>query len=455
MGKRERKRERERDATKGPMLAPLGRGAQEVSDYLIQRAGEPWMHDLMVNCQELVGEDVLLYRSCGKPQQGEVSYLTAESNSDAKECQKIVALPLVEKAQDEEETVRNLKALEWATGLKDAGILRSLAESLPHTVIQEQLCKYEGRDVVLAKPAAVAAKINVTKSQVVWRKDKLAGAFHEYLASLGQGESLQRLPKNSCKNFLAERCVVGKSLAGQKGCRYLARSYKAWKKDGALEKTNKHILKRKNAGYKRLEPGQRRRRQGLQGRLSKMPLVRQELYDWFVGMRYAIDWKAYNRQLRSCGKKKIIGRFPRSLLREKLKQLTEDYCRECLILGEKPDPAIGSAQWFDNWQLDYGLSMLVANRRYKVPKWVLEERLELWHLTLARLRALCEEIHGYDPEMENFDQSPYHNNETGAQNPKTLGVQGAKEVPLVEGRADCLERWTANLTTCSNKERIN
>ena len=36
----------------------------ELSDYLIERIGEPWIHDIMVACQELRQEDVDLYRSC-------------------------------------------------------------------------------------------------------------------------------------------------------------------------------------------------------------------------------------------------------------------------------------------------------------------------------------------------------------------------------------------------------
>ena len=35
---------------------------EEASDYLIQRIQEPWMHDLMVLCEELNGEDVSLIR---------------------------------------------------------------------------------------------------------------------------------------------------------------------------------------------------------------------------------------------------------------------------------------------------------------------------------------------------------------------------------------------------------
>ena len=35
----------------------------ELSNYLIERMGEPWMHDLMVACQELRADDVRLYSS--------------------------------------------------------------------------------------------------------------------------------------------------------------------------------------------------------------------------------------------------------------------------------------------------------------------------------------------------------------------------------------------------------
>ena len=55
--------------------------------------------------------------------------------------------------------------------------------------------------------------------------------------------------------------------------------------------------------------------------------------------------------------------------------------------------------------------------------------------------------------MENFDQSPYHNNETGSKNVSTLAVAGL-EVPLIEGHSDTRERWSGNFTTFSDKARI-
>ena len=198
----------------------------------------------------------------------------------------------------------------------------------------------------------------------------------------------------------------------------------------------------------------RKRTRGNQGVTRKMPWVREALYEWFMAMRYAIDWKALSVQRRRSGTRRCISRFPLSLLRRKCQQLIEDYCRICMLQGVRPAVAAPRSDWFTEWMHEHGLSLRVANRRYKAPKWVVGERLRLWWITLARLRLLCLLIFGYDLEMENFDQSPFHNNEVGAQNKPTLTVAGASEVPLIEGRHDVLERWTGNFMTWSNPDRV-
>ena len=171
-------------------------------------------------------------------------------------------------------------------------------------------------------------------------------------------------------------------------------------------------------------------------------------------MRYRIDWKKIAEIRRSRGDRKFIGRFPRSLLRNKLHQLIQEYCFTSLLAGIRPKTAKVRARWFNLWSHEHGLSMRMPNRRFKVPKWILQERLRIWWTTLARLRAPALKCLGYDLEMENFDQSPFHNNEVGAQNKPTLALAGLGAVPLIEGRHDCLQRWTANLTTWSNAERV-
>ena len=112
---------------------------------------------------------------------------------------------------------------------------------------------------------------------------------------------------------------------------------------------------------------------------------------------------------RSHGQEKITGRFPRSVLRAKVYQLLTDYAYASLLNGVKVNTFVPDARWFRDWQAEYGLSMRKPNRRYQVPKSVLMERLEIFWLNLLRLRLLMKLLLGYEPQLENFDQSPYHN----------------------------------------------
>ena len=71
----------------------------------------------------------------------------------------------------------------------------------------------------------------------------------------------------------------------------------------------------------------------------------------------------------------------------------------------------------------------------------------------TRVRQLAVLALGYEPMLLNWDQSPYHHNESGSQNKPTLAVRGST-VPVVEGNSDCKSRWTANLTTCSDEAAV-
>ena len=125
-----------------------------------------------------------------------------------------------------------------------------------------------------------------------------------------------------------------------------------------------------------------------------------------------------------------------------------DYAYAQLLNGEKVDVFELRARWFREWEAEYGLSMRRPNRRYQVPKDVLMERLEIFWVTLFRLRYFIFLVFGYDPEIANWDQSPFHENETGAQDKALLGVRSSV-VPVVEGNSYVKSRWTANLTTFS------
>ena len=125
------------------------------------------------------------------------------------------------------------------------------------------------------------------------------------------------------------------------------------------------------------------------------------------------------------------------------------YCAEQLKRGAKPKVPRLRSDWFADWRREYGLSMRLPNRKYKAPKWLVGQRLEVGWLNMARVRQACHDILGYDPEVWNFDQSPFYHNESGSKNLPTLHVRGAK-VPLIELQAETRARWTVNLLTRSD-----
>ena len=191
-----------------------------------------------------------------------------------------------------------------------------------------------------------------------------------------------------------------------------------------------------------------------QGAPFKCNWLRERLFEWFISMRYAIDWKKYDAALRSSGRYKAMGRFPRALVFQQAKLFLVEYVKERTLVGLGSRAVSINQEWLGRWMHEYGLSLRAPNRKFKVPKNLLAERLRIWWLNLARVRALCIELHGYDPAQENWDQSPFHLNEIGSQDAKTLVVKGSHTVPLIEGHSDTRARWTANLTTFSDQDRI-
>ena len=107
-------------------------------------------------------------------------------------------------------------------------------------------------------------------------------------------------------------------------------------------------------------------------------------------------------------------RIPAKVLEVKAKQITQDYVTASLLNGIKPDPPTINAKWLKRWQMEYAVSLRKPNRKYKVPKKVLEDRLQIFWKNIARLRAAAIKLLGYDLDFINMDQSPFHMNEAGS-----------------------------------------
>ena len=126
----------------------------EISDYLIARIGEPWMHDILVACQELEYEDVQTYRS-GDGQIIAAPPAPAPAVADlAVPAQAVADLAV---ASPDEETVA---AMRWASRLKDDVFVLRLIRSLPKEIVDEQVALYRRRP-----DAAVAAAAQKEKQR--------------------------------------------------------------------------------------------------------------------------------------------------------------------------------------------------------------------------------------------------------------------------------------------------
>ena len=416
----------------------------ELSDYLFDRIGEPWMQDIMASCQEVDWADVHALRAGAAD--GSVKPITAPAVAAP------IAAPIAVAEVDEE----TFAAMRWVTRLDAEDHVLALIEALPKTIVDEQVMLYrQHQQAIVATQTQPLPKIRVGVRPRYETRMNVAKRFHDHLREEGL-DNAHKLPYGEIRRFMnihIHLTVKGHTLPNGA----IQKWYTTWRASdrvvstaighGKMELGQVSVGKmssRKSKVDSNIVPHHKRMRAQGGGRKCTLPAVREALYEWFVGLRYAIDWQKLPQ---AKGGIKLC-RFPRSLLRAKAKQLMLDYMRACLTNG-KPAVAVDfSGHWFRLWEKEYGLAMRQANRKYSVPRSIVKERMEIVWVIIFRLRYFILLAFGYDPVLYNFDQSPYHHNESGSQDKATLAVKGSL-VPVVEGNSDCKSRWTANLTAQS------
>jgi hypothetical protein len=150
--------------------------------------------------------------------------------------------------------------------------------------------------------------------------------------------------------------------------------------------------------------------------------VRTALFEWFTSIRYAIDCDQLIANNRSRGKIHLA-RFPASMLKLKAQQFLQDYAHACLVNGQPFLAFAADSRWFRRWGAGYGLSMRRADRKYAVTRRIVKERIGILWVVLCRIRYVMFLVFGYDPLVDNWDQSPFHRNKTGSQNKPILAVK--------------------------------
>jgi len=143
-------------------------------------------------------------------------------------------------------------------------------------------------------------------------------------------------------------------------------------------------------------------------------------------------------------KRSVKGRVTPAYVLRRAKLLNEAYITAHLKQGLQADAPVMNHQWLQRWRFEYNISLRKPNRKWKIPRAILEDRLETMWLNVVRVRAMCKLIHGNDPAMINFDQSPFYMNEAGSKAGKTMEFKGKDKVVIREGHSATRERWTAN-----------
>ena len=112
---------------------------------------------------------------------------------------------------------------------------------------------------------------------------------------------------------------------------------------------------------------ERRRAHGAGKKMSQC-IVRQMLMEWFSVIRHSVDIK-------------LMVRIPKQVLLVKAQMLQEEYYASCLRNRVTPEVVDVNARWLNRLLLRYRIVDRKPNRKFKVPRWVLAERLEIFGST--------------------------------------------------------------------------
>ena len=177
---------------------------------------------------------------------------------------------------------------------------------------------------------------------------QVASAYDAYLAGLGVAEG-HRVPRNALNNFcndVVEWSRKGLLLKAKRAARKWHKQWLAEKHLGDEQPLDKVKIRQGRSGRQVVQWNRRQRQRGLQGKPHACPWVREQLFEWFVAMRYSIDWKECQAQLsRSRGRRKCLARFTRGLMHNKVQQLLQDYCLQCLVHGVKAEAFDPTPRW--------------------------------------------------------------------------------------------------------------
>jgi hypothetical protein len=87
--------------------------------------------------------------------------------------------------------------------------------------------------------------------------------------------------------------------------------------------------------------------------------------------------------------------------------LLEEYMHQCLKNSIQADALVITHGWLREWRLEYGISFRKPNRKWTVPRAILEERLQITWENVYRVRRLAQKVLKYDLAIENSVSVPH------------------------------------------------
>ena len=120
--------------------------------------------------------------------------------------------------------------------------------------------------------------------------------------------------------------------------------------------------------------------------------LREFLLDWYSRIQHSIDCRIMCRLL------KKVFLVKASMLQQ------QEHCGECLTRELQPGHVQIDGGWLNHFRGEYGLTSRKPNRKFKVPRRVLSERLVIFWTSVAKVRTMVMEHFGYDRDFRNIDR---------------------------------------------------
>ena len=161
---------------------------------------------------------------------------------------------------------------------------------------------------------------------------------------------------------------------------------------------------------------------------------RQELFGWFVDVRYVFK-----------------ARLPKHIFLIEAKKLYQKWLKK-----QEPEVPVEnqlkfSDHWIYDWMAEYGISFQKPNKRFALKQEDRIQRIEEYIMNVLRVRKWFIDNFDIEPPIINGDQMPLHRNET--HNMKTMSLQNT-DCYVKENYMLSRERVTCFTQVCSDEKVI-